>query len=251
MIKTIIFDIGGVLAGFDWRTFYEGQGFGGEMIERLADATVRSEVWKEYDRGCLTDEEILQRFVANDPEIETEIRKALDDFHGLVTKYDYAIPWVKELKAEGFQILVLSNFSQKALRECWHGLDFLPYVDGGILSFQDKLIKPMPEIYHLILDRYHLTPGECVFMDDTQPNVDAARAIGIHAFRFENQRRLGRNLRNWALGPAEALIFLTLNTLLSVKNTKEIFLYDKSGKSDRRRHGRTGNDLCRGGLIAS
>ena len=70
------------------------------MIERLADATVRSEVWKEYDRGCLTDEEILQRFVANDPEIETEIRKALDDFHGLVTKYDYAIPWVKELKAE-------------------------------------------------------------------------------------------------------------------------------------------------------
>ena len=86
MIKTIIFDIGGVLAGFDWRTFYEGQGFGGEMIERLADATVRSEVWKEYDRGCLTDEEILRRFVANDPEIETEIRKALDDFHGLVTR---------------------------------------------------------------------------------------------------------------------------------------------------------------------
>lgn len=200
MIKTIIFDIGGVLAGFDWRTFYEGQGFGGEMLERLADATVRSEVWKEYDRGCLTDEEILQRFVANDPEIETEIRKALDDFHGLVTKYDYAIPWVKELKAKGFQILVLSNFSQKALRECWHGLDFLPYVDGGILSFQDKLIKPMPEIYHLILDRYHLTPGECVFMDDTQPNVDAARAIGIHAFRFENQAQAREELKKLGVG---------------------------------------------------
>ena len=37
------------------------------MIERLADATVRSEVWKEYDRGCLTDEEILRRFVAKRP----------------------------------------------------------------------------------------------------------------------------------------------------------------------------------------
>ena len=53
MIKTIIFDIGGVLAGFDWRTFYEWQGFGGEMIERLADATVRSEVWKEYDLSLI------------------------------------------------------------------------------------------------------------------------------------------------------------------------------------------------------
>lgn len=251
MIKTIIFDIGGVLAGFDWRTFYEGQGFGREMIERLADATVRSEVWKEYDRGCLTDKEILQRFVANDPEIETEIRKALDDFHGLVTKYDYALPWVKELKAEGFQILVLSNFSQKALRECWHGLDFLPYVDGGILSFQDKLIKPMPEIYHLILDRYHLTPRKCVFMMIHSLTLMRQGPSGSMPSGSKTRRRLGRNLRNWAWGPAEALIFLTLNTLLSVKNTKEIFLYDKSGKSDRRRHGRTGNDLCRGGLIAS
>ena len=194
MIKTIIFDIGGVLAGFDWRTFYEGQGFGGEMIERLADATVRSEVWKEYDRGCLTDEEILQRFVANDPEIETEIRKALDDFHGLVTKYDYAIPWVKELKAEGFQILVLSNFSQKALRECWHGLDFLPYVDGGILSYRDGVIKPDPAIYRLLLGRYDLKAEECVFLDDIQSNLDTAAGLGIHTILFRSLKQAQEEL---------------------------------------------------------
>ena len=194
MIKTIIFDIGGVLAGFDWRTFYEGQGFGREMIERLADATVRSEVWKEYDRGCLTDEEILQRFVANDPEIETEIRKALDDFHGLVTKYDYAIPWVKELKAEGFQILVLSNFSQKALRECWHGLDFLPYVDGGILSYRDGVIKPDPAIYRLLLGRYGLKAEECVFLDDIQSNLDTAAGLGIHTILFRNLKQAQEEL---------------------------------------------------------
>ena len=194
MIKTIIFDIGGVLAGFDWRTFYEGQGFGGEMIERLADATVRSEVWKEYDRGCLTDEEILQRFVANDPEIETEIRKALDDFHGLVTKYDYAIPWVKELKAKGFQILVLSNFSQKALRECWHGLDFLPYVDGGILSYRDGVIKPDPAIYKLLLGRYGLKAEECVFLDDIQSNLDTAAGLGIHTILFRSLKQAQEEL---------------------------------------------------------
>ena len=200
MIKTIIFDIGGVLAGFDWRTFYEGQGFGGEMIERLADATVQSDDWKEYDRGCVSDGRMLELFCENDPEIAGEIRQALDDFHGLVTPYEYAVDWVKELKAKGYQVLVLSNFSDKALKECWHALDFLPYTDGGILSFQDKLIKPMPEIYHLILDRYHLTPGECVFMDDTQPNVDAARAIGIHAFRFENQAQAREELKKLGVG---------------------------------------------------
>ena len=171
MIRTVIFDIGNVLAGFDWYSFFRKQGFSEEMCARLGRATVQSDDWKEYD---------------NDPEIAGEIRQALDDFHGLVTPYEYAVDWVKELKAKGYQVLVLSNFSDKALKECWHALDFLPYTDGGILSFQDKLIKPMPEIYRLILDRYRLEPDECVFMDDTRANVEGAKAAGIHAFVFEN-----------------------------------------------------------------
>lgn len=195
MIKTVIFDIGNVLAGFDWHTFLEEQGFAEEMIGRLARATVKSEDWKEYDRGCLDDEAMLRLFIENDPEIESEIRRALNDFHSLVTRYDYAIPWIKELKEKGIRVLVLSNFSDKALRECWHALDFLPYVDGGILSFQDKLIKPMPEIYHLILDRYHLKAEECVFLDDVQHNVDGAKSVGLHAFRFESQAQAQEELK--------------------------------------------------------
>lgn len=195
MIRTVIFDIGNVLAAFDWHAFFAEQDFGEEMIQRLAKATVKSEEWKEYDRGCVDDEDMLRLFIANDPEIETEIRKALADFHNLVTPYAYAIPWIKELKKKGYQVLVLSNFSHKALRECWHALDFLPYVDGGILSFQDKLIKPMPEIYRLLLDRYHVKAEECVFMDDVAHNVEAAQKAGIHAFRFENQAQAREELK--------------------------------------------------------
>lgn len=189
MIRTIVFDIGNVLAGFDWRSFFEKQGYDAAMVERLARATVKSEDWKEYDRGCTGDEDMLALFAENDPEIEAELRSALADFEGLVTRYDYAIPWVSELKEKGYQVLVLSNFSDKALRECWHALDFLPYVDGGILSFRDKLIKPMPEIYRLLLDRYHLKAEECVFMDDTPANVEGAQKAGMHAFVFENRQQ--------------------------------------------------------------
>lgn len=195
MIRTIIFDIGNVLAGFDWRSFYENQGYDPEMVERLARATVNSDDWKEYDRGCVSDEGMIELFVENDPGIEVQIRSALEDFHGLVTHYDYAIPWISELKKKGYQVLVLSNFSDKALRECWHALDFLPYVDGGILSFKDKLIKPMPEIYHLILSRYHLKAEECVFLDDTQANVDGARAVGMHSFRFVDRQQARAELK--------------------------------------------------------
>lgn len=189
MIRTIIFDIGNVLAGFTWRQHFENLGYDTKMVERLADATVRNKDWGEYDRGCLNDRQIEDLLAAKDPEIEKEIRRALADFSDLVTGYEYAIPWVKELKEKGYQILVLSNFSRKAFQECWHALDFLPYTDGGILSFQDKLIKPDRAVYQLILERYHLKPEECVFLDDTQCNVDAAQKEGLHAIRFENREQ--------------------------------------------------------------
>ncbi|MDO4291783.1 MAG: HAD family phosphatase [Eubacteriales bacterium] len=194
MIRTVIFDIGNVLAGYVWRSFFEKQGISGERLERLAKATVQNEDWNEYDRGCTDDEGMLRLFAENDPEIEPLIRSALADFDGLVVPFSYAVPWVKALKEKGYQVLVLSNFSSKALRECWHALDFLPYTDGGILSFREKLIKPMPEIYRLLLDRYCLKPEECVFMDDTARNVEAARAAGIHAFLFENYEQAVRQL---------------------------------------------------------
>lgn len=195
MIKTVIFDIGNVLAGFDWYNFYKSFGYDEAMVERLAQATSKSEDWKEYDRGCMSDQAIEELFVENDPEIEADIRRVVKDFHGLITRYEYAIDWVKELKGKGYQVLVLSNYSDKAFKECWNALDFLPYVDGGILSFKDKLIKPDPAIYHLILDRYHLKAQECVFIDDTQANVDGARAVGIHALRFENQAQAKEELK--------------------------------------------------------
>lgn len=189
MIRTVIFDIGNVLAKFAWKEHFASKGYSEDILKRLAAATVESEDWREYDRGCLKDEEVVQLFVENDPGIEKEIREVTADYSFLVTRYDYAIPWVKKLKESGYQVLVLSNFSQKALRECWNALDFLPYVDGGILSFQDKLIKPDPAIYHLILSRYHLKAEECVFLDDTFHNIEAAAAVGIHTILFENKKQ--------------------------------------------------------------
>lgn len=187
MIKTIIFDIGNVLAGFEWRQHFKRFGYSEEILERMAKATIDSGLWVEYDRGVLTDEEVLEKFVENDPGIEKELRESLSSLHGMLTKYDYAIPWVQELKAKGYQVLVLSNFSEKAYAECQEVLGFLEYVDGGILSFRDKVIKPDPQIYQLLIDRYKLIPEECVFMDDMERNLRGAEKFGIHTIHFTDR----------------------------------------------------------------
>lgn len=195
MIKNIIFDIGNVLTNYRWREFLEDKGFDEAMIDRLAEATVNSSVWCEYDRGVWTEEEIMAGFVRNDPEIEKEIHQAFDDFKELVTPREYAIPWIKELKKKGYRVLYLSNFSHKAEVECAEALDFLPEMDGGILSYRDRLVKPDAAIYELLLSRYGLVAEECVFLDDMSANVEAAGRLGIHVILFRTKEQAQKELR--------------------------------------------------------
>lgn len=194
MINTIIFDIGNVLADFTWREQFERLGYSGTLFERIAKASVMSEAWNEFDMGNLSDEEIIQRFVDNDPEIEADIRRCFASKKGMVSRNDYAIPWIKELKQRGYKVLYLSNFSRTAELECAEALDFMPYMDGGILSHRYKLIKPMPEIYNLLIEQYDLNPKECVFIDDTEKNLTGASGFGIHTILFKNLKQAKEEL---------------------------------------------------------
>lgn len=90
------------------------KGFHEAMVERIAKASVQSPAWNEIDRGVWSLEELMQAFIARDPEIEEELRRAYDNVTGMVTRRDYAIPWIQELQAKGYRVYYLSNFSEKA-----------------------------------------------------------------------------------------------------------------------------------------
>ncbi|MCM1026802.1 MAG: HAD family phosphatase [Roseburia sp.] len=195
MIRNIVFDIGNVLSDYRWRDFLRDKGFDEAMVERIARASVLNPAWNEIDRGVWSEEEILREFIRSDPEIEEEIRRAFSNIRGLVTPRDYAVPWIRELKEKGFSVYYLSNFSHKAQVECAEALTFLPYTDGGILSWQEKLIKPDRAIYELLLSRYGLKAEECVFLDDTRENVEGAKACGFYGICFETKEQAEEELR--------------------------------------------------------
>ena len=189
MIRNIIFDIGNVLADYRWKDFLRDKGFDDAMVDRIAKASVLSPYWNEFDRGEWDQDKIMAEFVKADPGIEKELHQAYDNIKGLVTPRSYAIPWIQELKAKGYGVYYLSNFSYKAYVECAEALDFLPYTDGGILSYLDKVIKPEKEIYDLLLSRYELKAEECVFLDDTLKNVEESTVFMEFALRQRNRRR--------------------------------------------------------------
>ncbi len=195
MIKNIIFDIGNVLTDFRWREFLQDKGFDENMVERIARASILSPFWSEFDRGEWSDERLMEEFIKSDPQIEEQLHRAYDNIHGIVIIREYAIPWVKELKEKGYKVWYLSNFAYKTAVECADSLTFIPYMDGGILSYQDKVVKPDPAIYKLFLERFKLTAKECVFLDDTLKNIEAAEAVGIYGICFKTKEQAEEELR--------------------------------------------------------
>lgn len=195
MIQNIVFDIGNVLVDFDPKKFLKRKGFDETTAERIINASVKTSVWNELDRGAWTEEELIEGFVRNDPEIEDQLRRAFEDYKDIVLPTTYAIPWIKELKAKGYGVYYLSNCSRMVEVQCEEAMAFLPYTDGGILSYTDKLIKPDPAIYLLFLERFGLKADETVFLDDTLVNIEAAEKLGIHGIWFKSKEQAECALR--------------------------------------------------------
>ena len=185
MIDTVIFDVGNVLTHFGWKDFIRSFGYSEDICKRIGDATIESRYWKEYDRGVMSNDDIVNLFVSLDPGIETEIRETMKCFTGILHPADYAIPWIEELKSRGLRVLFLSNFSDRAYRECIDALGFIDHVDGGIFSYRVGLIKPDPAIYQKLIETYALEKQNCVFIDDLEDNIAAADSIGFNTILFK------------------------------------------------------------------
>lgn len=194
-ITTIVFDIGNVLADFCWEKHFRNICDSEEQFLRLAKATVMDDAWNQFDKGALSEEALLQIFIDNDPEIEELIRRMFENVSDTIETFDYTQAWIRDLKARGYRVLILSNFSEKAYRECGEKLSFVEEADGAVISYREKLIKPDQEIYELLIDRYGLTPAECVFLDDRQENIDGAKRAGMHGIVFTTKVAAGRELK--------------------------------------------------------
>lgn len=194
MIKNIIFDIGNVLVDYCWEEHIVRRGFSGEKKERLGRAMMLSDTWQEVDRGVWSEEQLLAGFIANDRELEAEIRTVFSDMSTLVRERSGSKDWLRSLKADGYRVYYLSNFSSKVEREAKKELSFLEEMDGGILSYTVRLIKPDPAIYRLLLERYGLSAEESVFLDDSAANVQAAKALGMEGILVTSQEQARKEL---------------------------------------------------------
>ena len=181
----------------------------GESVRRLegltgaAAAVFAAAYWRHrppYDRGELSGEAYWQRVgeelgMELAPERIAELTR--EDAASWVRLNDRMMRWLRALLDAGVPTAILSNMARDTWALAGASFEGVAFVT---LSFEVGMVKPEPGIYLACLSALGVEPAEALFVDDRRENVEAARALGMHALVFEDEDSLAAELQRRGLG---------------------------------------------------
>lgn len=192
-MRNIIFDIGNVLLDFRPEE-YLMQYFNQLVMGDLMTIVFSSDEWIDLDLGAMTLQEAIKSLSLRHPHYHDELVFFLENWTHMMTPIQETIDIVYELKNKGYALYLLSNFSIEAIDILSKRYSFFQLFDGAVISAKEHLAKPEEAIYQLLLNRYHLIPEECVFIDDLLSNVNTAERLGIYGIYLPCQISLRKEL---------------------------------------------------------
>ncbi len=190
LVKGLLVDFGGVLTTnvFDsFRAFCDDEGLDPDTIKGLFREDPRAlECVRGLERGELTEEQFAERF-GELLELEDGRRAGLvDRMFGHIRPDDEMVEALRRARAHGIRTGLISN-SMGAGR--YDRSTFPELFDGVVISGDEGMHKPEPEIYELGCERVGLAPAECVFVDDLRENCEGAEAVGMTAVLHRGAER--------------------------------------------------------------
>ena len=200
----VVFDFGGVL--FNW---HPPSLLRRELPHRAADEASASHWvreffqgyggdWAEFDRGTVETPELVSRIARRTGLGEAEVRRVVDGVPGELRPIEGTVGLLRRLRESGRPLFYLSNMPAPYADHLEREHEFVGWFEAGVFSARVRAIKPEPAIYALAAERFGADPAELLFIDDHAPNVEAARAAGWQALRFESPAQCEAELR--ALG---------------------------------------------------
>jgi 2-haloacid dehalogenase len=191
---TLVFDIGNVLISWDPRNLYRNLFEDGERMEWFLAEVCNHEWNLEQDRGRLFAEAITERTAAF-PDLETEIRAYDERWPEMISgPIAGSVRLLEAVRAAGRPNYAITNFSHEKFAVAREMFGFLRSFDGIVVSGDEKLVKPDPAIYRLLIERHGLDPADCIFIDDSPANVAGARLVGMRGVHFTSPDGLLRDL---------------------------------------------------------
>lgn len=195
-IENIIFDLGGVLV--DWNPEY--------LYSKIFDQDQKKMDWflqnictnewnMEQDAGR-SFKEGTDLLLNQYPQYETWIRVFFDRWEEMLKgEIDGTVLILNKLNAlSEKKLYALTNWSAETFPLATARFSFLKMFKGIVVSGEENTRKPFPKIYEILLDRYQLQADKCLFIDDNQDNIDAARGMGMAAIHFKDPNQLNKEL---------------------------------------------------------
>ena len=194
MIRNIIFDFGAVLVDWNPHHLFDSYFNDSQKCEYFLDVicpyswNVTVDAGKEIKTA--TDERI-----ALYPDWEKEIRMYYGEWIKMMGGEIHGMrEIITDLKSKGYGVYGLTNWSRETFPLISDDYPIFKLLDGYVVSGVERTMKPLPEIYNILLERYGLNASECVFIDDNPANIEGGEAVGIKGIIFESPEQLKEEL---------------------------------------------------------
>jgi 2-haloacid dehalogenase len=183
-IDYIAFDLGRVLV--DWNPSYLFSSLikDEQRLAYMLENVVTMDWIEEVDRGKLLSqavEERIAQFPAFRRELEEYGRRWIETIPNLI---DGTVDIKRRLEDKGYPLYALSNFGRDTYADALKIYPELGAFTGAVISGHEGYIKPEPEIYKILLERYDLDAAKLLFIDDRADNVEMAQSLGFQAVQF-------------------------------------------------------------------
>lgn len=190
-INTIIFDLGGVL--IDWNPLYVfDKMFDNEEKKKHFFENICTSDWNEKQDAGRSLKEATEELIIKHPEWKEYIEAYYGRWEEMLGgPIHETVEIFRQLKQSGnYKLYALTNWSAETFPVALARYEFLHWFDGRVVSGEEKMRKPFPEFYQLILDRFQLTPQDTLFIDDNVRNVKAAEEVGLRTIVFQSPQQL-------------------------------------------------------------
>ena len=194
-IKTIIFDLGGVL--IDWNPDYVYNTiFDNPADKKWFYENICTHDWNEEQDAGRTLSDATEMLVKQFPDQEANIRAYYDRWEEMLKgPIQETVDIFRELKERNkYQILALTNWSAETFPIALERFDFLHWFDGRVVSGEEKTRKPFIEIYQTLINRFDVDPSKAIYTDDNTRNLHPAKELGMHTIHFQQPAQFRKAL---------------------------------------------------------
>lgn len=194
----IIFDLGNVLIEWNKEKILSKICKNDLEYNLFNQFVFQSNLWIDLDNGKISLEFLGNQLIDEmGHQYQDQIHELVWNWFNYVDLYDEVYELIKQLKKKNFQIYVLSNTSS-----IFHILldsvlsKVSSVLNGYVISCEVKMMKPQKEIYLSLVNKYQLDIKDCIFLDDLEENVEAARTLGIKAFQIKERKEISNILKD-------------------------------------------------------